>query len=192
MDSIRVEMTYTRTAPLGADFDSVAVGEARRDRDGVWRLSLQVMAISGPWETPNDSMWRVMGVRAMGRVLEWMQDREDDTVPIACVGFERAQKALPVTASELQALQRPGIAVVVQERCPPVFASMAWIEGQTIPPGEEPIQLHATEVKVVGGRWYTMKVEMRWGTSGSRYDCVMDMADTTRPVRCRSGASWVS
>lgn len=192
IDSITVEVTYAYSGPLAADFDSVAVGEIRNDSGTVWRVSVGSFAITGPWEVPPDSTWRTMGLRAMGKVLEELQAGERQGVPIACVGLERFQKPMPLTATELQSLQRPGIAVVVPERCPPSFASMAYVVGRVIPPGDDPVGVYATEVTVAGDRWYSVKVEARGPTSGRRYLCVLDAVDPTHSVRCHLGASWVS
>ena len=192
VDSIVVEVTYSRSGPPTAEFDSVAASEVRNDSGTVWRVSVGSFAITGPWETPPDSTWRAMGVRAMGKVLEEIQADAEGRVPIACVGLERFQKRMPVTATELQALQRPGIAVVVPERCPPAFESMAYVVGRVVPPGDDPVGVYAIEVTVAGDRWYSVKVEARGPTGGRRYLCVLDAADPTRPFRCHLGASWVS
>lgn len=192
VDSIIVEVTYSRSGPPMAEFDSVAASEIRNDSGIVWRISVGSWAITGPWEVPPNPLWRAMGVRAMGKVLEEIQADAQGTVPIACVGLERFQKPMAVTATELQALQRPGIAVVVPERCPPSFASMAYVVGRVIPPGDDPVGVYATEVTVAGDRWYSVKVEARGPTGGRRYLCVLDAADPTRPIRCHLGASWVS
>ena len=185
VDSIRVSVTF-------ATDGAVRVSEVR---DENWRELVRAeedSVVEGPWEVPPDSTWRNVALKAMGKVLEALASRARGIVPIACVNLERFRKPFPVTADELALLQRPGIAVVVPERCPPGFASMAIVEGRVVPPGEDPVRVYATDVQVAGGRSYRIRVEVAGRTSGTRYNCTFDATAEGRPIRCSMDRSWVS
>ena len=153
VDSLRVDLVYGKHYGAIDGLDSVAVDSLIQDSVGVVQVTLDGVLPEGRGAVPPEPQWRRVALAAMARMLEGTGPGEGGSPRIACVGFERNGRDLAMTEPELRQLQRPGVTVVVQPRCPPLYRSAIPIAGKVIPPGEDPILVAATEVRIWDERW---------------------------------------
>ncbi|MGH7532352.1 MAG: hypothetical protein ACREL4_03575, partial [Gemmatimonadales bacterium] len=139
---------------------------------------------------------RILALREL--VAGLAAERAGKEVPIACVFFRGGPGhsgpgsiAAP-DAETLAALAQPGAAVVVPARCPPSFASMARVEGRTIPPGGDPYQVWVGPPRPWTSGTFLVDGGRDQGRDGTDFRCWVDVRRVRPVVRCGAVRSWVS
>ncbi|HET7042435.1 MAG TPA: energy transducer TonB [Gemmatimonadales bacterium] len=191
VDSLRVDLVYGAHYGAIDGLDSIAVDSLIQDSVRVVQVTLDGVLPEGRGAVPPEPQWRRAALAAMARMLEGTGPGEGGSPRIACVGFERNGHDLAMTEPELRQLRRPGVMVVVQPRCPPLYRSAIPIAGKIIPPGEDPILVEATEVRIWDERWTRVRMEKGGVGSGDIYQCVSDLVRPDVPVKCAQTGSWV-
>ena len=118
----------------------------------------------------------------LGHLLDKVAARSDSSGQprVACIQWSTGSRIVDVSAATLGRLARPGVLVLAHRRCPPTFASMAYVADATgrsaTPPGEDPHLLEIGRLRPWRDGVVLVEGTVAHGTGAAHYTCAAQRA----------------
>ena len=177
-DTLQIELTFESGGSEFLDFGPAIARDLGRDKEGRWHALITPLLVregGAPFSGARRDSAALTAARYLARGLEKGPGGGDR---IACVTLRAGPGEDPLTATELAALQSPGVAVVHPGRCPPKFASMVYMVGRVTPPGSDPAPIVARGATRYPEGWVVIRMDVGGDGAGyDAYDCIL--AETT-------------
>jgi len=190
-DTLVVELTFEAGGSSALSFGPTKVRGLTRDSLGTWHATLSPLLVRGAATDLTGPGRDSAAISAARFLAGTLVDPHGGGARIVCVTLRAERGADPLTADELTALQTPGVAIVHPGRCPPTFASMAYVVGRVIPPGSDPTRIVVRGARLYPGGWIVIRVETPYGSGLTVYDCLLRSDALDRAEACTRTATLV-